>query len=329
MNKTLKRKGSCIIVFLLAACLLLSCSNKYSDDIDKEVNKEVDNEKDNISNEQPIIKAEVITMTPIPNQEVVEVDQNNVLKKEPTTEIADYEGYFDQIEGCAVFYDVNNESYYIYNEGLSLRQVSPCSTFKIISGLVGLDQEVIASEASTMGYDGTVYKREGWNQDVNLREAFQNSCVWYFRKVIDQIDKDQMQAALDQLNYGNCDISEWEGSKINSSPELNGFWIESSLKISPLEQVKVLTDIFEGRTPYSKEDIEILENIMLTEEMDNGRIYGKTGSGINNNGWFVGFMEQEAGKIYFAVYLEDKNREDISGKIAREIAIRILTEEYN
>lgn len=138
-----------------------------------------------------------------------------------------------------------------------------------------------------------------------------------------------MQAALDLLNYGNHDISEWKGSWINSSPELNGFWIESSLKISPLEQVRVLTDIFEEKTPYSKEDIEILKNVMLTEEMDSGRIYGKTGTGINSNGWFVGFMEQEAGKIYFAVYLEDKNIENISGKTAREIAIHILQEEYN
>lgn len=188
MNMTLKRIGCCIIFSLLAACFLIGCNSKHSNEIDKEINKEIDNDKDNSSNQQPPIKAEVITMTPVPTQGATEVDQDNVSKREPTTEIVDYERYFNQIEGCAVFYDVNNESYYIYNEELSLRQISPCSTFKIISGLVGLDQEVIASEASTMGYDGTLYKREGWNQDLSFREAFQNSCVWYFRKVINRSD---------------------------------------------------------------------------------------------------------------------------------------------
>jgi bla regulator protein BlaR1 len=28
---------------------------------------------------------------------------------------------------------------------------------------------------------------------------------------------------------------EWRGGNINSLPELNGFWLESSLKISPKE----------------------------------------------------------------------------------------------
>lgn len=42
------------------------------------------------------------------------------------------------------------------------------------------------------------------------------------------------------MDYGNKDISEWEGSNINSYEELNGFWLSSSLKISPLQQVKVL-----------------------------------------------------------------------------------------
>ena len=42
-----------------------------------------------------------------------------------------------------------------------------------------------------------------------------------------------MSAQLLLLNYGNKDISEWDGSDINPLPQLNGFWLESSLKISP------------------------------------------------------------------------------------------------
>jgi len=209
------------------------------------------------------------------------------------------------------------------------QQSSPCSTFKIISTLIGLDEKVITSEASTMGYDGTLYQRENWNQELSLKEAFEYSCVWYFRKLIDQVGEAKLQESIEELDYGNHDISEWEGSAINSYPRLNGFWIESSLKISPLEQIKVLTDIFEGRTKYSEEDIAILKSIMLTTERESSSIYGKTGTGINCNGWFVGFMDKFDDRIYFAVYLEDENNEEITGLTAREIATQILDEEYS
>jgi bla regulator protein BlaR1 len=51
-----------------------------------------------------------------------------------------------------------------------------------------------------------------------------------------------------------CDTSEWDGRGINSFPELNGFWLESMLKISPIEQVNVLAEIFDGKTDFSKQN---------------------------------------------------------------------------
>ena len=77
------------------------------------------------------------------------------------------------------------------------------------------------------------------------------------------------------MDYGNCDISEWSGSGVNSFPELNGFWIESSLLISPIEQVEVLHKIMEGETIYTESEIEILKSIMLLEASDSKKIYGK------------------------------------------------------
>ncbi len=56
-----------------------------------------------------------------------------------------------------------------------------------------------------------------------------------------------MQTELDRLSYGNCDISDWNGglNTNNNNPALTGFWIESSLLISPREQVEVLERIFD------------------------------------------------------------------------------------
>lgn len=80
-------------------------------------------------------------------------------------------------------------------------------------------------------------------------------------------EKRRNQKKLEEIKYGNCDISNWEGSDINPYKELNGFWLDSSLKISPFEQVKVLAKIFEGESSYDKKSIEILKKLCWCKKM--------------------------------------------------------------
>jgi bla regulator protein BlaR1 len=198
---------------------------------------------------------------------------------------------------------------------------------------MGLENEVIDSADSTMGYNETVYSMDTWNEDLSLKDAFKESCVWYFRKVIDKIGKSDVQKYLNQLEYGNCDTSEWDGSGINSFPELNGFWLESTLKISPIEQVNVLAEIFDGKADFSEQNIEILKEVMLVQNSGDISIYGKTGTGKNidtenrDNGWFVGMFEKSDERYYFAVHLSDENQE-VSGLKAKEIAMNIINHYY-
>lgn len=232
---------------------------------------------------------------------------------------------FQSVKGCAVVYAPAQEQYLFFNEEICRQEKSPCSTFKIISTLLGLQNGVIIDESSTMGYDGTDYGNPAWNGNLTLEEAFQQSCIWYFREVIDSVGKDKIQEGLNELQYGNCDISEWNGSGINPMEKLNGFWLDSSLKISPLEQVEVLERIFEGQNDYESANIEILKRIMLIDESDTQKIYGKTGTSGNGEAWFVGFSESSGEREYFAVYLDDiEQKEQISGNRAKEIALEIL-----
>ena len=96
----------------------------------------------------------------------------------------------------------------IYQKELALTQSSPCSTFKIISSMIALENGIIQPEDSTYAWSGEVFWNENWNQDMDFRQAFSNSCVWYFRKVIDEIGQERMQDALEKLSYGNCYISD-------------------------------------------------------------------------------------------------------------------------
>ncbi|MCM1128167.1 MAG: penicillin-binding transpeptidase domain-containing protein [Lachnospiraceae bacterium] len=240
--------------------------------------------------------------------------------------IVDYSEYFQEISGCAVIYDEASNTYSLYDKEKCETEVSPLSTFKIVSALAGLENNVLKNETSTMEYSGVKYPIDTWNSNLTLKEAFETSCIWYFRQVVDMVGQENIRALLKEVQYGNCDISEWNGSETNSLPELNGFWLESSLKISPMQQVIVLNYIFGSDNNFNAEKIKELKNIMYVTELDNSCLYGKTGSGTDGNAWFVGFMEEGDSKTYFAVYLEDmQNKDIVSGNKAKEIAIKILT----
>ena len=61
---------------------------------------------------------------------------------------------------------------------LAERRYPPCSTFKIVSTLLGLDCQVVKGPESRLGLDGTRYERKsGWNLDLTLLEAFRLSRV--------------------------------------------------------------------------------------------------------------------------------------------------------
>ena len=156
---------------------------------------------------------------------------------------ADWSEYFNGLKGTAVIYDASDRQYTIYNQDLAETRRSPCSTFKIISSLIALENGTITPENSTRPWSGEIFWNEDWNKDIDFCEAFCTSCVWYYRQVIDDIGKDMMQKELDKLQYGNCDISDWEGrlNTNNNNRALTGFWIESSLLISPKEQAEVIS----------------------------------------------------------------------------------------
>lgn len=256
---------------------------------------------------------------------------------EPIIAEMDWSNYFEEINGAAVIYDPAENCYQLYNQELALTRRSPCSTFKIISSLIGLENGIIEPDNSTRIWSGEVFWNENWNWDIDFSEAFRTSCVWYFREVIDEIGTDAMQDGLNKLQYGNCDISDWKGelNTNNSNPALTGFWIESSLLISPKEQVEVIERIFGDNTTYSEETRNQLKQVMLLSESDgaNLSIYGKTGMGMSYgvvvDAWFTGFAETPEKRIYFCVYLGETEDKDVSSTKAREIAVNIVSAYLN
>lgn len=253
---------------------------------------------------------------------------------EPIMEEVDWSDAFEGLNGAAVLYHPEEKRYEIYNRQLAQTRRSPCSTFKIISSAIALENGMIDPENSLRSWSGEIFWNEDWNRDINFDQAFRTSCVWYFREVIDEIGMDLMGRELDKLQYGNCDISDWEGrlNTNNDNRALTGFWIESSLLISPVEQVEVMERIFGNYPRYSKETQNQLKQVMLLsdQKVPGASIYGKTGlgmaQGIVVDAWFTGFADSDDGRIYFCVYLGETEGADVSSAKAKEIAGKLLSD---
>lgn len=261
------------------------------------------------------------------------VEEGKQEQPEPLITEMDWSNYFDGINGAAVIYDSVEGDYQIYNPELAKTRRSPCSTFKIISSLIALEKGIIQADRSTRTWSGEIFWNEDWNRDIDFTDAFQASCVWYFRQVVDEIGKDVMQEELARLAYGNCDISDWEGrlNTNNNNPALTGFWIESSLLVSPKEQVEVMERIFGSGTSYLEETLHQLKQAMLLlEQQEAGSsVYGKTGMGKANgvvvDAWFTGFAEAADKRISFCVYLGETENKEVSSVKAKEIALQIVS----
>ena len=220
--------------------------------------------------------------------------------------------------GTFIMYDEANDKYIVFNETQSMKRLSPCSTFKIYNSLIGLETGVLDQEDvyTLFKWNGKQYTFPSWNHDQTLASATKDSVVWYFQELAQRIGTERMQAGLDNIDYGNRDIS----------GGLTIFWLDSSLQISAREQVDLLHRLYAGNLSVSPQYVEIVKKNITLSEDDNIRFMGKTGSGLQDDkwilGWFVGCVEKQGHRYFFATNIQAPDGA-IGGK-AREITKSIL-----
>lgn len=231
-------------------------------------------------------------------------------------ETMDLSSYFKGTDGTFVLYDTVSDQYQIYNQELSTKRISPDSTFKIYSGLFALEEDIIHNDASGQKWDGTTYSFDTWNKDQTLATAMQNSVNWYFQNLDIQLGYQKLYSYYKKISYGNCDLT----------AGINYYWAESSLKISPVEQVMLLSNLLENKWAFEEENVQAIKNSLFISDTSIGRLYGKTGTGVVNgqssNGWFVGFLVRGERVYCFATNLQ--NADNATGSNASEITVEIL-----
>lgn len=99
------------------------------------------------------------------------------------------------------------------------------------SALFALEEGGIAPGSTARTWDGSLQPFAAWNQDQTLRTAMENSVNWYFQDLDGQTGLPAHYRYYDRIGYGNRDLA----------GGINSYWTGSSLKISPVEQVVLLS----------------------------------------------------------------------------------------
>lgn len=228
----------------------------------------------------------------------------------------DLKDIFTGVKAAFILKEVGKETVVNLDPKRSEMTFSPCSTFKIMNSLIGLDTGVLKGTSDCFTWDGKRYERKEANRNQTLETAFKDSIVWVYQVIARRIGLARMQKALDAAKYGNRDIS----------AGIDQFWLTSSLKISPTNQLRVVEDLYLSRLPFSSRAQATVRGLMLQETKPNWEFSGKTGSGIAKDGtrlgWFVGSVKKNGKRYVFAACVEGPR--GTYGFTARAMTLRAL-----
>ena len=230
----------------------------------------------------------------------------------------DLSSYFGRYDGSFVIYDLENDAWSIHNAAHASLRVSPDSTYKIFDALFGLEEGVITPEDSLIAWNGENYPFATWNADQTLHSAMSASVNWYFQAVDEQLGSAVLHNYMQKIGYGNR----------NMNSAFSTYWLESSLKISPVEQVELLTKLQSNSFGFAPENINAVKDAICLSTSSSGTLYGKTGTGRVDgqdvNGWFIGFVEVSDNTYFFATNIGADD--GASGSNASKITLSILSD---
>lgn len=203
---------------------------------------------------------------------------------------------------CTLISDVRAKII-VHQTGACSQRVSPASTFKLAISLMGFDSGFLKSE-----HDPILEYKAGdpdwgganWLQPTDPERWIKYSVVWYSGRVTHALGAPRVAQYARSFGFGNADISGDPGK----SNGLDRAWISSSLKISPLEQLRFQERLVSGHLPVTAQALALTSRISLIDiHPDGWEVHGKTGTafprslqGVSDEahgyGWFVGWAKK-------------------------------------
>lgn len=203
----------------------------------------------------------------------------------------DLKKYFDSANVDGSFSLLNNQmgDVTVYNMKLDTLRVTPATSFNVFAALVGIQTGKITNESMVMSPDSA-------QKGLTLKEAITNASLPYFQKITKEIGKDTLKFWIDTVSYGNKKV---EGG-------VDSFWLNHSLRISPDEQLGLMSKLYFDQLPFQKYAQQMVRDAMLREDNTLYKLSYATGTGTdadaNHIGWVVGWVEENL-HVYFFVTL--------------------------
>ena len=221
---------------------------------------------------------------------------------------------FGGVGTCLVIDDTKSgREVYRYNSyGVCANRMPPCETYEIAGDLMGLDAGVI-DPASKRKWDGTPQPAASWQQDADLKSAFDNSVGWWQARIAKDLGHDTVRDSLRRLGYGNGEI----GSS------LDNFWMGPAgggqLGVSTKDQADFLRRLYAAQLPVKPQSAAAVERVMIDETRAGATISGKGGNcatlsdSSREVAWYVGRLTSGAHDWTFAASLEGDSKNAMPG----------------
>lgn len=238
----------------------------------------------------------------------------------------DFRNYFDScaVEGSIAIYDVQHRTWIVSDTTGIYQETLPASTFKIVNTLIALETNTIKDENEIVQWPGsTDTVKYGYRPDIyrdlTVADAFRLSAGWVYVEISKKIGKEKYKEYLLKSGYGNDQLA-------HNDPD---FWNFGSFAISPHNQVEFIHNLYREKLPFSKRNMDVMKQLMLTAPTDDYTIRAKTGWTREHNintGWWTGYIETPKGAYIFATrLLQDRkmNRADF-GSCRKEITLKVF-----
>jgi beta-lactamase class D len=211
------------------------------------------------------------------------------------------------------------------------RRTLPASTFKVPHALIALDTGVV-TDKTVMKWDGKKKDFPAWERDQTLDSAIKSSVVWFFQRAASAIGRDRELQHLRAFAYGSQTFAR----------EVDLFWLNGDLLISPREQASFLARMFSYQLPIDKRHIDTVKAAMT---MPPGKILNATGEhafplawpagtiarlktgngsvGDERASWVVGELESGGRAYVFASRVRSSTRA-LETTAGADLAVRVL-----
>lgn len=137
-------------------------------------------------------------------------------------------------------------------------------------------------------------KRELWNKNTNLTEAFLSKNDWFFQEMLRQIPSGVIKEKLHEIEYTHAKWNE----------DIPYYWQFGGMLATPEQTLSFLKKLVNLELPFSQESQKRLLHLIKINEENGRRLYGMDAYTIYQGErveWFVGFYEKGDQRYYFSI----------------------------